>query len=277
MSGPTPRAAPEPRRAALAWAGEQLGLARVELVDPTAAPAPGRAIPPTPAGGVLFTTERLADPSDPTLDAALALTARLAGIRDERVLATWLQGWIAWWALGPIVAVWLREGRAISLSSVGVAVRWDGTAASAAIPDGPWHEDPGRDGDALHEGLVRALEPMVAAFAARRRVGVRQQWLQTADRLAAALQVAARADGRETAAVPAARALLDRPGSPLRSARAGFTLLGPPDARALTWVRGTCCLAWRAPAGELCPTCPAAPAPAPGGTAPGRRPAAAPG
>lgn len=268
MAHPMARVDPDERRATLARVGAMLGLARVELDDATT---------PTPSGGLLLTAERLADPADPTLDSALAITARLAGIRDERVLATWLQGWLAWWGLGPVVAAWLLEGRVAPLTSRGVAVRWDGTAASAAIPGGPWLDDRDRDGAVLHDGLVRALEPMVAAFAARRRVGVRQQWLQTADRLAAALQVAAREDGREADAIPAARALLDQPSSPLGSTRARFALLGPPDAPALTWVRGTCCLAWQAPAGELCPTCPAAPVRAPGGTAPDRRPAAAPG
>jgi hypothetical protein len=252
-------------RATLARAGAAIGV-RAELVGPG---EPG-VLP-----GLALTTDRLADPADPTLDAALAVTARLTGVRDDRVLATWLQGWIAWWGLGPAVAAWLLEGRVAPLSARGLTVTWDGAAASATLAAGAWADDPDRSGEALHDRLVATLEPMVAAFAARRRVGVRQQWLQTADRLAAALQIAARSAGREEDAVAAARALLDRPGSPLRSPRAGFSLLGPPAARELTWVRGTCCLAWQAPAGALCPTCPAAPGRAAGGTAAGPRPAAA--
>lgn len=271
MADPRARVAREALRATLARAGAAIGV-RADLAGPTDPSGPtGPGLP----SGLVLATDRLADPTDPTLDAAIAVTARLTDVHDERVLATWLQGWIAWWGLGPAAAAWLLEGRVMPLSAGGVTVTWDGAAASVTIAPGAWADDSDRSGDALHDRLVATLEPMVAAFAARRRVGVRQQWLQTADRLAAALQIAARSAGREADAVAAARALLDRPGSPLRSPRAGFSLLGPPDTAELTWVRGTCCLAWQAPAGELCPTCPATPSMARGGRATGPRPVAA--
>jgi hypothetical protein len=282
MTDPRITVAREELRATLVRAGAAIGV-RADLAGPNdlaeAGPndlaGPARPADDQQPPGLVLATEHLADPADPTLDAALAVTERLTGVRDERVLATWLQGWIAWWGLGPAAAAWLLEGRVAPLSAGGVIVTWDGAAASVTIASGAWADDPDRTGDALHDRLVATLEPMVTAFAARRRVGIRQQWLQTADRLAAALQIAARAAGREADAVPASRALLGRPGSPLRSPRAGFSTLGPPEAPVLTWVRGTCCLAWQAPAAELCPTCPATPSTARGGTGAGPRPAAA--
>jgi hypothetical protein len=89
---------------------------------------------------------------------------------------------------------------------------------------------------------------------------MRQQWLQARDRIATILQDAARDAGREEAGIAAARALIDRPGSPLAAGRGGFEayrLL--PGQLTVVYHRATCCLALRGPEGSPCLACPARP------------------
>lgn len=129
----------------------------------------------------------------------------------------------------------------------------------------PWTRlvagDPAALSDVLHDRIVDLLGPVFAMIHAAGHVGLRQQWLQARDRIAAILQDVGREAGDEAKGIAAARALIDRPGSPLAAARGGFEsyVLWPRQLR-VVYHRATCCLALRGPEGRPCLACPARPA-----------------
>ena len=209
---------------------------------------------------------------------ALDLVGQVTGMRDRRVAATWLQGWTIHWALGPVLIAWLDERRVAPIDAWGMALAWDGQTPLVWLADGAWAglpddplaraggdlivaDDPGTLTAILRERIEAFLTPWIAAFHAAGQVGRRQQWLQSADRMAMILQAAGEGSGRAHEAVEAARRLLDRPGSPLWSARGRFVAcpVGSallPRSSGFVYQRATCCLAFKASDGELCPTCP---------------------
>jgi hypothetical protein len=173
-----------------------------------------------------------------------------------------------------VLAAWLTEQRVAPLDPAALATWWDGTGpALVALGRGAWTVLPGdplagapgvrvaSDADALratlHAAIVRALAPTVEALRDRARVGVRQQWLQAADRIAAALQLAGRSAGCEADGVDAATLLLADDHAPFACARRRFAVHRLDDLERAVFHRGTCCLACKAPGGLLCLTCPA--------------------
>lgn len=269
---PTPTLAPRTElQATLTRTSARLGGMQVTL-DPTPGLAPERGV----------SVSRLADPADPCLEAILDVAGSLTGVADRRVLATWVEGWLAWWVLGPAVAAWAVEARVAPLDLEHATLWYDGTGpADIALGEGRWIVGPGDplalgahvadlpievvDTEAaliaaLHARVVAWLEPLVEAFRVRCRVGVRQGWLQSADRMADALQHAARASGSEASCTARADELLARHGSPLAAGRGGFRMYPQGTAERVVLHRRTCCLASKAPGGELCLTCPVRPA-----------------
>jgi hypothetical protein len=209
--------------------------------------------------------------------AVTVVAGRLTGVSDQRLLATWVSGWFVHWAVGPALLAWLDDRRVAPLDPAQVAVWWDGEGDVfvraggdrwAVLPDDPLAGSGAaevvQDEHALcwvlHDRITSLLAPLFDCFRTGARVGLRQQWLQAADRIALILQGTGAEVGRETQAVAAAERLLGQPGSPFRSARGRFLTVagGAPTVHA--YQRATCCLAFRAPDGTICPTCPVRPA-----------------
>jgi hypothetical protein len=264
-----PRAIEAELSATLARASSALGSGPVRL-DPM----------DEPATEVVATIGGLADPRSPALDGLLDAARTLTGTTDRRLLATWVQGWLAWWVVGPAVAAWWLDSRVPPLDPAAVTVAWDGRSATVTLGRGAWAVLPGDPlatssgstappvvvadapsmADELHDRVVGLLAPMIDAFRDRARVGVRQQWLQSADRIASALLLLGRASddpsGGEARAEGAVQDLLAVPGSPLGNGRARLEVVSAADLVRTVQRRATCCLAFRGIGGSLCATCP---------------------
>jgi hypothetical protein len=259
--------APSSIQACLARAAQ-----RLEANEPLAGPPEGVAVAAT------LSVARLRAAPVGALDEAVEVAAALTGASDRKLLATWISGWVVHWVLGPALVTWLDERRVPPLDDDTVAVWWAGAdGAFVCLGTGRWAvlsgdalaHDPDVDSVAdeaalaalFHDRIVALLEPIFAAFHSAGRVGSRQQWLQARDRIALILQEAAAAAGREKAGVAAARALIERPGSPLSAPRGGFeSYRVAPRQLTVVYHRATCCLALRGTDGISCLACPARPA-----------------
>lgn len=265
--GRDPAADPE---GTLARAAARIGVPKPARRRPDGLPAGGELSVPALTVGV----DGL--PPGRSFDLAVAVAARVTGVEERRLLATWVSGWFVHWALGPTLVAWLDERRVAPLDAEGVAIWWDGEGPVhvrpgrgtwVVLPDDPVAGHPGVDTAAngvaldemLHARVVGLLDPLIRAFAQHEHVGVRQQWLQARDRIADILQDAGRDAGRESDAMAAAERFLDRAGSPFGALRAGFVPYVVDGRTCHVYHRATCCLALRAPEGQPCLTCPARP------------------
>jgi hypothetical protein len=188
---------------------------------------------------------------------------------DDRVAAT------LWWyssstvLLAPAAAALAAAGRGVDLEPAGmrIALRADGflraTRSGRALEDGP---------AALGRSLV-ALDAHVTALAAAGGAGPRSLWAIAADALANRLLASAGAAAAPALAAAAAAAtgglmppprFVTVPCAAITAVRDDLVRLGlpvpsgsPEDRRYVR--RGSCCLLYLAPDGDMCVSCPRQP------------------
>lgn len=246
-------------------------LTRVSALDPYLAGGVGR--DGCEQAGWLTPSQLCAD-SGATLERLLGETGAHWHTSERRVQAAFLIGGYAWYALAPVLAVYLLERRVPSLAHDNVAIWLDptegpgrlalGAERFTALAGDPAAGTPGVTvvpdnaalSDALHDEIVAHMTPLIAAFRARTPLGARAQWLEVADRLGSALHHAGEVSGTEEAAVAEAEALVHRPGSPLNSPRSRFATYEHLGKRRTVKLRGTCCLSYRIAGHACCMPCP---------------------
>jgi ferric iron reductase protein FhuF len=247
-------------------------LERVDALGPYLACGVG--VGRGPDAGTWVSPEALCREGGDVLERLLAEVGRRSGTTERRVQAASLLEWYAWYALAPVlgsyllerrvpllthdnVAVWLHPadgpGRLALRSDAFLALEHDPEAGAPGVTVVP---DEGALRDALHDGIVAHMAPLVAALRRHSPLGAKAQWLEIADRVGSALQHAGERSGTEQEAIREAEALVHRPGSPLNSPRSRFATYEHCGERRVVKLRGACCLTYRLPARAYCLTCP---------------------
>jgi ferric iron reductase protein FhuF len=178
---------------------------------------------------------------------------------DERVrVALALHGSV-FYRVMPALGAFLADRRVPCLDPPCTEVSWVGgdTPGVLAVCGQLVTADADADDQVrLHDALVAAVEPVVAAFARRGPIRERVLWLSASDTIAGGLLWLGELLGEEARAAAAATSLLRRPGSPFASPRADVRTYERDTASRTVHVRATCCLSWRLEGGGLCSTCP---------------------
>ncbi|WP_119070062.1 IucA/IucC family C-terminal-domain containing protein [Aggregatilinea lenta] len=213
----------------------------------------------------------------PHLPRLVRTVGATSGTDDRQVAVSFFLNGYAWLVAVVGLGCLLAEGRVPDLTFEDVALRFDeqGNAAGMALSNGRFLALPqDRDADhhrativpdrgALRDAFRHEIEAHMAhvipALRAQSSLGTRALWITVIDRCATFLYWANHLKpdlvSRETVRDDVA-ALAHVPGSPMANKLTRLDPVDTPDGPALALRRGSCCLNYRRPDGELCDSCP---------------------
>ncbi|HML23437.1 MAG TPA: IucA/IucC family C-terminal-domain containing protein [Aggregatilinea sp.] len=215
-------------------------------------------------------------PGSPSLPLVLDAVGATTGSDDWQIAVSFFMNGYAWTVAAVALGCVVVDGRLPDLSFENVALHYDdgrmlGVAFMngrfTALPDdaaaGDPHADLVPDRAALLESFRQQIEAhmarVVPVLRAQSSLGTRALWITVADRCAGFLYWAnqLKPDLLPREAVLAdLPALIQVPGSPMANKLTRIEDTCAADGSTLTLRRGSCCLNYRRPGGDLCESCP---------------------